>query len=86
MNNEKPEVMAGQHRIEALRVYVKYTSYKPEDLWWVCEFYDKGAHLFYMKAMDENKKKKKSFRRLTNDDMDDHSHTHNRHPPHRIGH
>jgi hypothetical protein len=43
INDERPEVMAGQHRIEALRNYVKQTGSDTDDLWWVCEFYDKGA-------------------------------------------
>lgn len=45
VNDEKPELMAGQHRIEALRDYVKQTGSGSDDLWWVCEFYDKGASL-----------------------------------------
>jgi hypothetical protein len=42
VNDEKPEVLAGQHRIEALRQYVKKSDGDVKDLWWVCEFYDKG--------------------------------------------
>lgn len=42
VNDEKAEVMAGQHRIEALREYVKQTKGDAKDLWWVCEFYNKG--------------------------------------------
>ncbi|KAL7939928.1 hypothetical protein V8C42DRAFT_158414 [Trichoderma barbatum] len=42
VNSEKPEVLAGQHRIEALREYVKQTDSDAGDLWWICEFYDKG--------------------------------------------
>lgn len=42
INNEKPEVIAGQHRIEALREYVRRTDSDARDLWWICEFYDKG--------------------------------------------
>ncbi|KAF6813984.1 hypothetical protein CMUS01_12731 [Colletotrichum musicola] len=35
--------MAGQHRIEALREYVKETRALDLELWWTCELYDKGA-------------------------------------------
>ncbi|KAF4417011.1 hypothetical protein CFRS1_v016120, partial [Colletotrichum fructicola] len=35
------EVMAGQHRIQALREYVKETGAPGSNLWWVCELYDK---------------------------------------------
>lgn len=41
-NDERPELMAGQHRIEALRDYVKQTNSDSSDLWWICEFYNKG--------------------------------------------
>jgi hypothetical protein len=37
--------MTGQHRIEALRDYVKQTSSGSDDLWWTCEFYNKGMCL-----------------------------------------
>ncbi|KAF5486598.1 hypothetical protein CGCA056_v015055 [Colletotrichum aenigma] len=33
--------MAGQHRIQALREYVKETGAPGSDLWWACELYDK---------------------------------------------
>lgn len=42
INDEKPEVIAGQHRIEALQQYVRQTDGDVRDLLWVCEFYDKG--------------------------------------------
>lgn len=41
--DERPELMAGQHRIEALKDYVKQTHSDSSDLWWICEFYDKGV-------------------------------------------
>ncbi|RTE68358.1 hypothetical protein BHE90_017263 [Fusarium euwallaceae] len=41
--DEKPELMAGQHRIEALKDYVKQTDSNSSDLWWICEFYDKDT-------------------------------------------
>ncbi|KAL6366018.1 hypothetical protein LRP88_00601 [Fusarium phalaenopsidis] len=41
--DEKPELMAGQHRIEALKDYVKQTDSDSSDLWWICEFYDKDT-------------------------------------------
>ncbi|KPM41002.1 hypothetical protein AK830_g5533 [Neonectria ditissima] len=33
--------MAGQHRIEALRDYVKLVGADPKELWWTCNFYDR---------------------------------------------
>ncbi|KAJ9412801.1 hypothetical protein QL093DRAFT_2595038 [Fusarium oxysporum] len=41
--DERPELMAGQHRIEALKDYVKQTHSDSSDLWWICEFYDKDT-------------------------------------------
>ncbi|KAL2678846.1 hypothetical protein Neosp_009598 [[Neocosmospora] mangrovei] len=38
--NEKAEVMAGQHRIEAMREYVKQTKADSKELWWTCIIYD----------------------------------------------
>ncbi|SCO47758.1 uncharacterized protein FFMR_08829 [Fusarium fujikuroi] len=43
VNDEKPELMTGQHRIEALRDYVEQTSSGSDDLWWTCEFYNKDT-------------------------------------------
>ncbi|KAG6130398.1 hypothetical protein E4U12_004226 [Claviceps purpurea] len=34
------EVLAGQHRIAALREYVSDTESDPAELWWTCELYD----------------------------------------------
>lgn len=42
VNDEKPEVMAGQHRIAALQEYVKRTGSPEKELWWICKFYDQG--------------------------------------------
>ncbi|WAO91830.1 Hypothetical protein NCS54_00931300 [Fusarium falciforme] len=39
--NEKAEVMAGQHRIEAMREYVKQTGTDSKELWWTCIIYDR---------------------------------------------
>ncbi|KAH7173113.1 hypothetical protein DER46DRAFT_623670 [Fusarium sp. MPI-SDFR-AT-0072] len=39
----RPELMAGQHRIEALKDYVKQTHSDSNDLWWICEFYNKDT-------------------------------------------
>ncbi|KAG4277692.1 hypothetical protein FPRO04_06935 [Fusarium proliferatum] len=41
--DERPELMAGQHRVEALKDYVKQTHSDSSDLWWICEFYDKDT-------------------------------------------
>lgn len=43
VNDKRPEVMAGQHRIEALQEYAKRTGADPDEQTWVCEIYDKGA-------------------------------------------
>ncbi|KAI8664154.1 hypothetical protein NCS55_00922900 [Fusarium keratoplasticum] len=39
--NEKAEVMAGQHRIEAMREYVKQMGADSKELWWTCIIYDR---------------------------------------------
>ncbi|KAI8665188.1 hypothetical protein NCS56_00954000 [Fusarium sp. Ph1] len=39
--NEEAEVMAGQHRIEAMREYVKQTGAGIKELWWTCIIYDR---------------------------------------------
>lgn len=40
--NDKAEVMAGQHRIEAMREYIKQTGANSKELWWTCIIYDRG--------------------------------------------
>jgi len=47
VNGTKVEVMAGQHRIEALKVFVSHLSSRSqgslieeEHLWWICDIYD----------------------------------------------
>lgn len=43
---EKPfEVMAGQHRLDALRRYVAETGASEDELWWTCRFYNRGIVL-----------------------------------------
>lgn len=42
INDEKLEIMAGQHRIAALREYVKRTKSPESELWWTCKIYDRG--------------------------------------------
>jgi hypothetical protein len=49
VNGTKVEVMAGQHRIEALKVFVAHLSSRSqggfleaEHLWWICDIYDIG--------------------------------------------
>lgn len=54
INDEKAEVMAGQHRLEALREYVKQTGSGSEELWWVCEFYDRGKYLRFSQVQFTN--------------------------------
>lgn len=43
INKTKVEVMAGQHRLHALREYIEATGAPESDSWWVCELYDRGA-------------------------------------------
>lgn len=38
----RAEVMAGQHRIEALRQYGTERGCGASELWWTCHIYDKG--------------------------------------------
>ncbi|KAF4806473.1 hypothetical protein CGCSCA5_v014353 [Colletotrichum siamense] len=42
VNGGKAEVMAGQHRIQALREYIKEMGAAGPQPWWTCELYDKG--------------------------------------------
>jgi hypothetical protein len=58
VNGTKAELMAGQHRIEALKVFLRRLSNRPgaspglekEQAWWVCDLYDigiMGSRLFF---------------------------------------
>lgn len=38
----KAEVLAGQHRIQALEEFVQHARCGTEELWWPCKFYDRG--------------------------------------------
>lgn len=38
----KVEIMAGQHRVKALEAYVREAELSPAELWWECDFYDRG--------------------------------------------
>ena len=42
INDEKLEIIAGQHRIAALREYVRRTKSPENELWWTCKIYDRG--------------------------------------------
>lgn len=51
VNGTKAELMAGQHRVEALRLYLqnlssqsKGTSLEKEHSWWICDIYDIGEY------------------------------------------
>jgi hypothetical protein len=39
---EKAELMAGNHRIEAFKEYLRYTKSSQAERWWVCDVYDRG--------------------------------------------
>ena len=41
-DNERAELMAGQHRVAALRKYVEENGFEEDELWWTCELYDQG--------------------------------------------
>lgn len=55
VNNCQVEIMGGQHRVEALKVFLNRISKRPgasavvkEQSWWICEIYDQGkSHLNY---------------------------------------
>lgn len=49
VNGTKVEIMAGQHRVEALRLFLAHlsgrsrgSSLEEEQLWWICDIYDIG--------------------------------------------
>lgn len=42
VNPGKVEVMAGQHRMQALRDYAEEGGLPESELWWTCELYDRG--------------------------------------------
>lgn len=43
VNHNQVEILAGQHRVEALKRHVKESGVGDEELWWPCEFYDGGG-------------------------------------------
>lgn len=45
VNGRMVELMAGQHRANALREYVRQTGCGDEELWWVCDIYDAGMYI-----------------------------------------
>jgi hypothetical protein len=42
VNSQKVEVIAGQHRVEALKKYLASKKGPAEDLWWICEIYNRS--------------------------------------------
>ena len=42
-DNAPAELMAGQHRVAALRKYVEENGFEEDELWWTCELYDQGG-------------------------------------------
>jgi hypothetical protein len=44
---EKLEVLAGQHRIAALRQYVKELGLSHTEEWWTCDLYNRGTDSFH---------------------------------------
>ncbi|KAG6149915.1 hypothetical protein E4U37_006569 [Claviceps purpurea] len=51
------EVLAGQHRIAALREYVSDTESDPAELWWTCELYDQDRLPIRLNQMMRLKKR-----------------------------
>lgn len=45
VNRRQVELMDGQHRVEALKQYVSETRADKKELWWPCDFYDRGMRL-----------------------------------------
>jgi hypothetical protein len=39
---EKAELMAGNHRVEALKEYLRRSKSSENERWWICDVYDKG--------------------------------------------
>jgi hypothetical protein len=39
---EKAELMAGNHRVEALKEYLRRSKSPENERWWICDVYDKG--------------------------------------------
>lgn len=50
VNGNRAEIMAGQHRVEALKLYLRRMSsshpgaqaFEKDQSWWICDIYDKG--------------------------------------------
>jgi hypothetical protein len=42
---QKAELIAGHHRVEALRLYLSKFQASEEEAWWVCDVYDKGNQI-----------------------------------------
>jgi hypothetical protein len=50
VNGNRAEIMAGQHRVEALKLYLHRLSgshqgaqaFEKDQSWWICDIYDKG--------------------------------------------
>jgi hypothetical protein len=50
VNRSRAEVLAGQHRVEALKLYLRRISsnhsgahaFEKDQSWWICDIYDKG--------------------------------------------
>jgi hypothetical protein len=40
LNGTKIELITGQHRIEALKEYVRHFELDGDQLWWICDIYE----------------------------------------------
>jgi hypothetical protein len=57
VNRRPAELMAGQHRVAALRAFFRkkgrlHASSDPDPLWWVCDVYDRGRCLCLSLVVD----------------------------------
>jgi len=43
VNGTKAELLAGNHRVEALKEYLRRTKSEGKERWWICDLYDKEA-------------------------------------------
>jgi hypothetical protein len=51
VNGSEAEILAGQHRVEALKMFLKNKgneAVRKEQSWWICDIYDKGRLSFYL--------------------------------------
>jgi len=68
VNGSKAEIMAGQHRVEALKMFLKHKGNevaRKEQSWWICDIYDKGRLGFHLYILYIYSLADGAFRHLT---------------------